>query len=770
MALNSLGMGFVFTARDLASGTMARLERNFRSLDDAVTGGEERMRSAFGELGIGLGLMTAGVATLAGSFALAGVAGKFESAIAAVGAVSGASAAELDALRSAAIQAGIATQFSPTEATLGLRELAQAGFSAKDSIALLMPVLDLAGGSLGELSPQAAAGLAAQAMKAFGLSTGDAGLAVDRMLQAVNVFALNAGELPLALGTASRGAQTLGQSLSETLISLGLVKNIIPGVERASTAVAVAMERMADPAAQKRLASLGVQVVNTQGEFRSFLDVLGVLAPRLAGMTQANRSAFLLRAFGREALGGVNAILTQITNGMPSSTGEILRGADAIAYLRQQFDQAGGTAASFREKMLNTFEGQKKLLSGSLQTLAITLGEPFAALLAPVVAAVTGAINIVLEVFRSMPAPLKKAFAGVVLFLGTVLTVVGGVIAAKASFALFLIGMKALGITLAGVAATALPVIAVIALLTAVGASLYFAYQKNLGGFGDLIDRVVGRVSLAFRGLAQLFQDGVLSGAVMDELGRTENNGVLAFVTRAWQLVYRAGVVWEGFKAGIQDALVFAAPVFAALSQSLAQLGLSFDATGGSIGSAVANLPSEGFRTFGLIVGRVVGGIAAVLTGLVTVVVNTFSETARIVSVAWSVVSSIVDAIGGALGWLSDKLGVAVDAVGEALRYVPPWLRPSYDAALAQPTPRAMTATASSEPMSVMPAAADVAAQTGAIDGLGSALMSMPSARGARDDIHVTATLVADGETLARVTRQGARSDAARSFSPLPAF
>ncbi len=84
-------------------------------------------------------------------------------------------------------------------------------------------------------------------MKAFGLSVDEAAISVDRMLQAVNVFALNANELPLALGTASRGAQALHQSLSETLITLGLVKNVIPGVERASTAVAVAMERMADP-------------------------------------------------------------------------------------------------------------------------------------------------------------------------------------------------------------------------------------------------------------------------------------------------------------------------------------------------------------------------------------------------------------------------------------------------------------------------------------------------------------------------------------------
>jgi TP901 family phage tail tape measure protein len=762
-------MGFVFTARDLASGTMARVERHFRSLDDAVTGGEERMRSAFGEMGAGLAIATAGAVTLAASFALANVAGKFESAIAAVGAISGASAAELDALRNAAIQAGIATQFSPTEATLGLRELAQAGFTAKESIALLMPVLDLAGGSLGELSPQAAAGLAAQAMKAFGISADGAGMAVDQMLQAVNVFALNASELPLALGTASRGAQTLGQSLSETLVSLGLVKNIIPGVERASTAVAVAMERMADPAAQKRLKGLGVEVVNTQGQFRNFLDVLGDLAPRLASMSEAQRSAFLLKAFGREALGGVNAILTQINNGMPGSTGEILRGADAIAYLRTQFEQAGGTAGGFREKMLDTFEGQKKLLSGSLQTLAITLGEPFAALLKPVVGAITAAINVVLEVFRSMPAPLKKAFAAATLFIGTLLTIVGGVIAAKASIALAIIGMKALGLTLAGIAATAWPVIAVIGLLTAVGATLYFAYQKNLGGFGDFVDRVMQRVSLAFRGLAQLLQDGVLSGAVMDELGRAENEGVLSFVTRMWQLFHRVGAVWDGFKAGVAEALTFAAPAFAALSASVAQLGLSFGAAGGSIGTAVANLPSEGFRTFGLVVGRVVGGIAAVLSTLVTIVVGVYAQTSRVLSLWWSVVSSIVSAVGSAISWLSEKLGIAAAAVGEALRYVPPWLRSSYEVAVAHTASRAPSSSAS-EPMSVMPAATDVELRTGAMSQLEGALMSLPESTARREDIYVSATLVADGETLARVTRQGARSDATRSFSPLPAF
>src|SRR5512133_4223471 len=276
-----MGLGFVFTARDLASNTIANLERNFMSLDRRVGLGSERIQSSFQQLGFGMGVLASGAVMVGGAFALAGVAGVYEQAIAAVGAVSGATTAELQQLRDAAIDAGIATQFSPTEATMGLRELAQAGFNAQESVKLLIPVLDLAGGSLGELSPQQAAGLAAQAMKAFGLSVDEASISVDSMLQAVNVFALNASELPMALGTASRGAQALHQSLSETLITLGLVKNVIPGVERASTAAAVAMERMADPEVQKKLRGIGVSVVDAHGSFRGFLDVVGDMAPAL---------------------------------------------------------------------------------------------------------------------------------------------------------------------------------------------------------------------------------------------------------------------------------------------------------------------------------------------------------------------------------------------------------------------------------------------------------------------------------------------------------
>lgn len=687
MALNNLGLGFVFTARDLASGAISNLERNFTSLDRRVGLGTENIQSAFQQLGVGLAVFTAGAATVGAAFSLANAAGRFEQSIAAVAAVSGATAVELEQLRGAAIDAGIATQFSPTEATMGLRELAQAGFNAQESMQLLIPVLDLAAGSLGELSPQQAAGLASQAMKAFGISTDQASISVDRMLQAVNVFALNASELPMALGTASRGAQALHQSLSETLIALGLVKNVIPGVERASTATAVAMERLADPQVQQRLRGIGVAVVDSQGGFRAFLDVLGDMAPALDRMSESQRSAFLLQAFGREALGGVNAILTQVTSGIRTNTGETVRGAAAIAYLRDQFENAGGTAARFREQMLNTFEGQKRLLAGSLETLAIVAGEPFAQVFRPLVTIVVDVVNAVLGVFRQLPAPVKRAFAAFVVGAGAVVAMVGAVIAAKAGVALLIIGLKAAGITIGGLLATILPAVLIFGVLALAVAGFVVAFRNNVGGIADFFQGVGARISLAFRGLTQLFDQGGFSGAVRDELNRAENQGLKDFLINVFLWVNRIRNFFAGIATGFSAGIEAARPTIDAFLNALRRLGtaLGFLSERDDAGTA-----SSRFREFGL-TGERVGRVLATVFELIVQAMTAVVEVAEGVAQGWEWISAGGSVLWSALSQLGSKIqevinymfgstsatqqnGSAWTALGNVIAFVIGWI------------------------------------------------------------------------------------------------
>jgi TP901 family phage tail tape measure protein len=666
MSINAMGFGLVFTARDLASGSIQRLERNFLSMEGSITGGADRIRASFKQLGTGLTILTAGAATLAGAFAFASAAADFEQAIAAVGAVSNASTSELKALHDAALEAGIQTQFTPTEATKGLQELAQAGFNAQESIKLLIPSLDLAAGSLGELSPEAAAGVAAQSMKAFGISVDGAGFAVDQMLQAVNVFALRAGELPLALGHAADGANALKQSLGETLIAMGLIKNVIPGVERASTAASVAMERMADPRVQKILHGIGVEVTRGKGEFRNFLDVIGDLAPKLEAMNDQQRAAFLLHAFGHHALSGVGAILTQITNGIRTEAGETLKGADAVAYLRDQFDNAGGAAAKFRDKMLDTFGGQAKLLRGSIQTLMIALGEPLEATFKPIVTTILGALNAVLGVIRNTPEPVKRFFAMLTLVAGTFLTLVGGVLAAQGAIAILGMGLEVLGVSFGAIAQTLVVAVGALALLGVIAAALRIAWDRNLGGMAEKVQRVGEIISLFFRGVSQLIEQGGFSGALRDELNKAENSGLKAFLVQVWMTWYRLERFWDGIKSGFTSAVEEAWPVFVALGEAFDSLATELGSFFGTITGGAAALPSDRFKAFGKVIGEVFAWVATTGVRILTEILRIASGLVRGARESLEWIADAAASVGTAFGVLRDAWNELTGAGNEA--------------------------------------------------------------------------------------------------------
>jgi TP901 family phage tail tape measure protein len=655
--LNNLGLGLVFTAKDLASGHIQRLERTFLSMEGSITGGSDRIQASFKQLGTGLTIFAAGAATLAGAYVFASAAGKFQEAIAAVGAVSNATTADLHALHDAALEAGIQTQYTPTEATKGLYELAQAGFTAQESIKLLIPALDLAAGSLGELTPETAAGVAAQAMKAFGVSVEGASFAVDQMLQAANVFALRAGDLPLALGHAADGANALKQSLGETLIALGLIRNVIPGVERASTAASVAMQRLADPRVQKTLHGIGVEVTHGHGEFRKFLDVLGDLAPKLQQMTEQQRAAFLLHAFGHHALSGVGAILTQITNGIRTETGVTLQGAAAVGYLRDQFDHAGGAAATFRDKMLDTFEGQKKLLRGSVETLAIVLGEPMAAAFKPIVTTITDGLNAVLALIKKTPEPVNRLFAMLTLVAGTFLTLVGGVVAAQGAIAILSIGAEALGVSFGAIVATLGTAIAVLGVLGVIVAGLRVAWDRNLGGIADKVTRVGEVIRLVFQGVSQFIEQGGFSGALRDELNRAENAGVKRFLVQLWMVGYRLERFWTGLKDGFASALEGVSPLFKELGDSFDALSSAIGEVFGAISGGAAALPSDTFSAWGKNLGQDFAWLAASGAALLSALLSLFAGLVRGGRETFGWISGAVAALGDALS----GLGVAWD-------------------------------------------------------------------------------------------------------------
>jgi len=311
----------------------------------------------------------------------------------------------------------------------------------------------------------------------------------------------------------------------------------------------------------------------TTGGMRSIVDIMSDFARVSADMTEKERNRRVATAFGARGLLAFNAIMNASYTTMQNGAEVTLKGAEAIEALRKEMGDATGTAEQFRSKLLDTFEGQKTLLKGTLQTFAVVLGEPFAQVLKPIVGAIVETLNAILHVFQTMPAPIKKAFAGIVTAVGGFLMLVGGAIAAKATIALLSIGLQALGISLAGVMTTLLPVILIIGVLGAVVAGFSVAFKKNLGGIGDIARGVWEKVKLFWGGLTQLFEQGGFSGAVQAELARTENQGLKRFLISIYQIGYRIGQIWEGFKDGFTRSIEAARPVFEDLVAAFRELG-----------------------------------------------------------------------------------------------------------------------------------------------------------------------------------------------------
>ena len=699
MSLNGrMGLGFVLTARDMASAKLARVERQFASLDDRVTGGGARIQTAFRQIGTGLALFGAGAAGIMGSLSLAEAAGTFEQGLAAVGAVSRATADELALLRDAAFEAGIATQFSPDQAVAGLTSLATAGQTAAQATRTLIPVLDLAAGSLGQLGVAEAAEAVVGTLNAYGMAAEESAGVTDRLLRITQLTNFQARDFAFGLSKAAASGSVFNQSLDDVLITMGLLRNRNIDASSAATAFREATRRVgAEERAQRAIQEAGIETFDqTTGRMRSIIDIMSDFTEATRTMTDEERNRLVVTAFGARGLLAFNAVMNAAYTTSRNGTAVTLKGAEAIAALREEMAGAGGTAQSFREQLLDTFAGQKTLLQGTMQTLAVALGEPFAQVMKPVVASLTAFLNRLLRAWKDLSPGVKRAVATFVMGASAFLAVTGAVMALKGALALARIGLAALGVSFKGLVLAALPALATFAVVVAAVQGLRYAFEHNLGGIGDFAQKAWASVSLVFRGLTQLFEQGGFSGAVREELSRAEHGGVRAFLIGVWRFVHRVNQAWEAFKAGFRTTLAAGAEVFRAMSTALGALWASFrrvlgallggansatsayEGVGFSIGEVFAAVVQWVARVVGWVAratagildgfGAVIGPVRRMFVGLWRSLNTLFGEIAKLFGAAEGSAMGFGDvlwAVGAAVGWLA---GVIATVLGTAIR------------------------------------------------------------------------------------------------------
>ena len=321
----------------------AALERLGRATNDATqrqgehTEETERSVSAYGRM---KGAVLALGAALGITFAVNKVkdffsgavadAAEFEAQMSTVGAVSGASAADMEKLRAAAEKMGAETKYNATEAAQGLENLARAGLKADDAITVLPSVLSLATANGIDLADSAS--YITQAVAGMGMEMDQAGRVADVLSAAASNANTDIKGMGEALAYAAPTAASLGLTVEQTAAYIG--KFADAGIEgsRAGTSLNNMMAQFANPAStfRKELAALNIRT------------------------TDFNQAIRQLAAAGPKGEAAINALGTEAGPAFKALLGQ---GIGALDDLTATLENAGGTAAEQAKRMSDNVPG-----------------------------------------------------------------------------------------------------------------------------------------------------------------------------------------------------------------------------------------------------------------------------------------------------------------------------------------------------------------------------------------------------------------------------
>ncbi len=442
MALNGISLGVTMTATDLASRVIsqfgnrltavkAKSEIAARKIDAAMS---QMKRSA---AGLAVGII--------GLKALGGLSKSFETfevGLVTAGNVMRATTGEMKDLKDAAIEAGIKTQFSPTEAIQGLQDLGAAGLSAKDAIEVLNPVLDLAAASLGQLGVSEAAQNVVGVLNAFGESAENAAKRVDQLVRVTQLSNFQARDFQIAISQSAAQANAANQSFESMIATLGLLRNTNVSASVAATSYREAVRRLAgDQKALNRLIEFGISPVDkATGKIRDIASITADLIPKVDSLNATQRNLVLTQIFGVRGMKTFNAI--QAGYNKLLAEGKVASGDYAAAQRRmvEELKNSSGAAKDARDKFLKTAAGQRVLLKGSIETFKVMLGETITPILLPAITALKDILNAVIGVFRKIPGPIKELMATFVSMGLVVLTAVSAFKLLGAGLALLRLG------------------------------------------------------------------------------------------------------------------------------------------------------------------------------------------------------------------------------------------------------------------------------------------------------------------------------------------
>lgn len=310
---------------------------------------------------IASGMTAAGLAVAAFGVAAVKMAADFDQQMSTVQANTGATSAQMDQLRAAAIEAGASTVYSASDSADAINDLGKAGMSVTDI---------LTGGLTGALNLAASDGMAvgdaaeymANALSMFHLKGSQASQVADTLAAGAGKAVGNVSDFGEALNNCGAQANSFGMNIQETTGVLALfAQNGTIGAE-AGTQLNSMLMKLAAPSteAANTMKELGISAYDAQGHFVGMSKFAGQLQKAEKNLTDEQRNQANATIFGSYAIKAANYLYEAGESGVNKWTKAV---------------SESGYAAEQAAAKNNNLKGDLENLGGSMESLMISVGE-----------------------------------------------------------------------------------------------------------------------------------------------------------------------------------------------------------------------------------------------------------------------------------------------------------------------------------------------------------------------------------------------------------
>ena len=456
-------------------------------------------------------------------------AADFDSAMANVAAISGATGDDLQALRDKAREMGEKTKFSASEAADAMSYMAMAGWKTGDMLSGIEGIMNLAAASGEDLATTS--DIVTDALTAFGLTAEDSAHFADILAAASSNANTTVSMMGETFKYCAPVAGALGYSAEDVAEAIGLMGNAGIKSTQAGTALRTMMTKLQGELklSGEALGEVTIQTANADGSMRELSDILADCRTAFSKMSESEAAAAAETLVGKNAMSGFLAL-------MNSAPGDIDK-------LRNAIENCDGSAENMAAIMQDNLNGQLTILKSQLEELAISFGE----MLMPAIRNIVSKIQAFVDKLNSMDEGTRQVVLKIGLLaaaLGPFLVILGksisGIGSAMNGFSSLAKGIGKLGVKIAGstgsitnlgsaIGAVAAPVLAVVAVIAVLVAAFKHLWDTN-EGFRENITNTWNSIKETVSGFCQ---------GIVDRLNS------LGFEFKDITEVIKA--VWDGF-------------------------------------------------------------------------------------------------------------------------------------------------------------------------------------------------------------------------------